>query len=316
MILLLSPIAEKTTNDVIDWFLYWNIPFVRITDKTEPDIELYISDNHIDLSIVGAAIETISAFWVRKGDFVYNTQLNSIPDILKQTIDSYLEKEFHLLVDYIVFKLEQKKRLGNYFESNPNKLLHLQIARDIGLQIPKTYITQTSYRLIDIFKKNGKIINKSIKDSFTLNYNGIYYYNHTEQVEEEIVNDMPPKFFPSLVQEELLKEYELRIVFVNDILYTMAIFSQSDDQTKVDWRNYNYQKPSRLVPYKLPEGVTFLVKKFIQTSGLNTGAIDMVVTKDKRYVFLECNPNGQISMVSEQCNYPIEKYIASYLCYD
>jgi glutathione synthase/RimK-type ligase-like ATP-grasp enzyme len=93
----------------------------------------------------------------------------------------------------------------------------------------------------------------------------------------------------------------------------MAIFSQNDEKTIVDWRNYNHDRPNRKIPFKLPLEVENNIRKFIKASGLNTGAIDMVVTKGRKYVFLECNPNGQISMVSEHCNYFIEKYIADYL---
>lgn len=46
---------------------------------------------------------------------------------------------------------------------------------------------------------------------------------------------------------------------------------------------------------------------------MNTGSIDIVVTKDKRYVFLEINHVGQFGWLSENCNYYIEKHIAQEL---
>ena len=46
---------------------------------------------------------------------------------------------------------------------------------------------------------------------------------------------------------------------------------------------------------------------------LNTGSIDMIVTKENEYIFLEVNPVGQFGMVSQPCNYYLEKKITEYL---
>ena len=43
---------------------------------------------------------------------------------------------------------------------------------------------------------------------------------------------------------------------------------------------------------------------------LDTGSIDFILTPKKEYIFLEINPAGNIEMVSEPCNYYIEKRIA------
>jgi D-alanine-D-alanine ligase-like ATP-grasp enzyme len=44
--------------------------------------------------------------------------------------------------------------------------------------------------------------------------------------------------------------------------------------------------------------------------GINSGSIDMVYTKDGRFVFLEVNPVGQFAQVSMPCNYFLEREIA------
>lgn len=35
----------------------------------------------------------------------------------------------------------------------------------------------------------------------------------------------------------------------------MAIFSQENDKTKIDFRNYDIANPNRCVPYKLPRRI-------------------------------------------------------------
>ena len=308
--IILAPKSEKLVNEIITWIKRLKVSFFRITDLDEIKI---INVDILKFKIVyrNSSIknDNILSFWNRKGE------LNTINfnDNKNIKILSHCERESLTVFSYLVQQLEEKKNLGNYFLQIPNKLNHLYLAQKSGLEIPKTTITNNKEAIKSLNKDSPNIINKSLSDSFTGTFNQTYYYNHTERISKEIIEDLEESFFPSLFQEELEKAYELRIVFVQEKLWSMAIFSQNDKKTEVDCRNYNYEKPNRKMPFKLPIEVSENVRKFIRISGLNTGAIDMVVTKDKKYVFLECNPNGQISMVSEHCNYYIEKYIAEYL---
>ena len=54
---------------------------------------------------------------------------------------------------------------------------------------------------------------------------------------------------------------------------------------------------------------TELMKKL----DLNFGSLDIVVTKDKRYVFLEVNPNGQYGAVSLSINANVDYEVAAFL---
>ncbi len=93
----------------------------------------------------------------------------------------------------------------------------------------------------------------------------------------------------------------------------MAIFSQNDDKTKVDYRNYNIEKPNRCAPYSLPQSVESKLFSLMKKIGLNMGSIDMIVTKNTEFVFLEVNPTGQFGWVSENCNYYLEQEIVNCL---
>jgi len=47
--------------------------------------------------------------------------------------------------------------------------------------------------------------------------------------------------------------------------------------------------------------------------GLRFGAIDIIVTPDDRYVFLEINPNGQWLWIEEETGLPIRDAICTEL---
>jgi glutathione synthase/RimK-type ligase-like ATP-grasp enzyme len=77
--------------------------------------------------------------------------------------------------------------------------------------------------------------------------------------------------------------------------------------------NYNFEKPNRTVPYKLSSELMEKLTLLMNDLHMESGSIDIVVTKDKRFVFLEVNPVGQFAQVTGPCNYNLYKVIAEYL---
>lgn len=53
----------------------------------------------------------------------------------------------------------------------------------------------------------------------------------------------------------------MRIFFWKDVFFPVAIFSQKNIKTEMDFRNYDNDAPNRLVAYTLPKGIK---KKTIQ----------------------------------------------------
>lgn len=92
----------------------------------------------------------------------------------------------------------------------------------------------------------------------------------------------------------------------------MAIMSQEDKKTSVDFRNYNMIKPNRRLPYKLPIEIEEKLCQLLNHFKLNFASIDLMV-RGNNFYFLEINPVGQFGMVSGPCNYKIEKLIAKYI---
>lgn len=90
------------------------------------------------------------------------------------------------------------------------------------------------------------------------------------------------------------------------------MFSQNNDSSKIDFRNYS-KKPARRIPFELPEEIKKRTDHLMKTIGLNSGSIDMILTPDNEFYFLEVNPVGQFGMTSIPCNYKLEEIIASKL---
>mgnify|MGYP000874440113 CR=1 FL=1 len=93
----------------------------------------------------------------------------------------------------------------------------------------------------------------------------------------------------------------------------MAIFSQNNPKTQIDFRNYDYDKPNRLNPFKIPIEISNKIIKLMKKLKIICGSIDMIYTPKGEYVFLEVNPIGQFQWLSQNCNYYIEREIANHL---
>lgn len=124
---------------------------------------------------------------------------------------------------------------------------------------------------------------------------------------------LPDVFFPSLVQEKLEKDYEVRIFYFLGQFFCMAIISQDNPQTKIDFRKYDIKKPNRFVPCEIDFVTKTKIKEFMNNMNLNIGSLDFVKTISGELFFLEVNYMGQFGMVDFPCNYGIHKFIAETL---
>jgi hypothetical protein len=139
------------------------------------------------------------------------------------------------------------------------------------------------------------------------------HFLYTTTLDLAAVDELPERFGPSLFQERIEKDYELRIFYLAGECYGMAIFSQNDPQTRDDFRHYNRVRPNRMVPLRLGAGLEERLRALMADLALETGSIDLLQAKDGREVFLEINPVGQFGMVSKPCNYHLEKKVAELL---
>jgi glutathione synthase/RimK-type ligase-like ATP-grasp enzyme len=116
----------------------------------------------------------------------------------------------------------------------------------------------------------------------------------------------------TLVQEHIRKIADLRIFYLDGKIFSTAIFSQNDPQTRIDFRRYNDENPNRIQPFKLPDAEEDKIRQLMKKLDYKTGSIDYIYSCDKRFVFLEINPIGQYGFISGGANLFLNKEIAQY----
>ncbi|MEO5776231.1 MAG: grasp-with-spasm system ATP-grasp peptide maturase [Flavobacterium sp.] len=308
MIFILSNNNDTSTKYVIEWLNFLKKDWLCI--NAQDNVEIEFCGDEIILKTVSFSIKLseIKGFWYRRGylsvnnDFI--TQINQF--------DSLQSEELNYLIQFIYYKLTKIKNINSIANSDVNKLIVNDIAKELGILTPRDLLFSNANDLKSELKKDStSYITKVISGRCMQNFEDFTIFNYTNLVEIDKIKT--ETFFPSLIQNYIDKKYELRIFYLDGDFYTMAIFSQNDNKTNIDFRNYNYDRPNRTVPFKLPKEIESSLNLLMKKLDLNCGSIDMVVTPKNEYVFLEVNPIGQFGMISYPCNYNLEKKIAEYL---
>ncbi|MCC7050252.1 MAG: grasp-with-spasm system ATP-grasp peptide maturase [Bacteroidia bacterium] len=312
MILIVSANYESSTSSVAEWLLYYKKKYTIITETNTVSDILCTEYNKGKGGLVITTtsneqidFKKISAVWYRRGRFNFERMPQADIDIINEKI----AEEWNIINDILMIKCKEKIYVGDYFKSSLNKIEVLKIAKEVGLNIPDTIITSNKGE-INERSRSSKIINKTIGEVIHAVIDKKVYINRTVEIDAE---KLPNTFFPSLFQKLIPKKYELRIFYLKGNFYAMAIFSQKDKKTTVDFRNYNYFIPNRTTPYKLPTEIKNKISRLMRQLNLKSGSIDMIVTDEGRFVFLEVNPDGQFGMVSYPCNYFLERRLSKYL---
>lgn len=327
MVLILSTYLDHSSIEVTDWLLHFGKKFKRLNgyDFRDSNVPFKVVSNQkgIKIYIDDVDLDSIQSVFYRRW-ISYNESFKSTIDemdfaypndaaIIKRHMVTEMRKSYLPLFSYLD-KKQSIKCLPNFSSAVIEKTQVLSLAADIGLNTPEWLVCNTRASLLDFSNNYTSIITKPLGEIISYHENEtVLKYVRTEIVDKEIILDMPESFFPSFFQEYIEKEVEIRSFFLNGKFYSMAIFSQLDDKTAIDFRNYNDEHPNRNVPFQLPLTVETKLAKLMSRLSLNTGSIDLIFDKEGDFHFLEINPVGQFGMTSKPCNYYLEKKIAEYL---
>jgi ATP-GRASP peptide maturase of grasp-with-spasm system len=317
MILIIAESNDITTSLVMEWLLADGREVLRvnecdrITDFNINEKEAILQIRKLDGSTALIDMQQVSANWFRKGGLNFKQWLEQEMD--KGDIDKYITAEIQIVADFMHYHLYKNRHLGSFFNSRLNKWLVNALANDVGLKTPAYIISSSRTRLQEFVKKYPDAVTKAIAETVCIQTADSFIIGYTEPVNHDDLALYPETLAPTLLQQKILKKYELRIFYLDGVCYSAAIFSQNDDQTKVDFRKYNWAKPNRTVPYTLPAAIAEKIHLLMGKLRLNTGSIDMLVDETGEYIFLEVNPVGQFGMVSHPCNYYLEKKVARFL---
>lgn len=298
-------------NQVIEWLHRFGIPFICINldDIDIGSTRISLDDNDVCIGTNENGklkIIDLSYSFYRSGGFKFTKRSFKRSKLPKVVGNNYLRLEFNSTADFIYCKIRSKS-LGYISREPLNKLEQLEEAKNHGLTIPKTEILTSRADVIQTFCHNSTVVVKAIQENiYTQLSDGIYFQRATLIA----ASDMPELFFPTLIQEQIEKCFEIRSCYLNSEFYSIAIFDINNDRV-VDMRD-NYENHINL-KFDLPPDIREKLDKLMKTLRLRFGMIDLIYSKDGQFYFLEVNPQGQFDWVSNTGGYNIHKRIAEFL---
>jgi ribosomal protein S6-L-glutamate ligase RimK-like protein len=198
-----------------------------------------------------------------------------------------------------------------------NKVKQLTIAREIGFRIPETLVSSRPTDVLTFAKRHGNdVIAKAVKNGFLISRDTVSLI-FTSMIESKDFDSIAncDTVVPNIIQPRLEKDCDLRITVVGDSVYPAAIRSQRHSATSIDWRTWDTVSDVDLVQetYSLPNDVADMCRELNARLDLDFSCIDMVLTKEGAFYFLEVNPNGQWAWVEEMVGLPIRDAIIDHL---
>lgn len=251
--------------------------------------------------------DTIDAVWYRK--------------IWKLAVPPQLSPEYHA-----VFTREYRTWMQVFFESishvpwlNPmetdhsvgtNKLRQLRMAAAAGLVIPDTICTNNPEQVNVFFEKqNGRVIMK-LHNALSQSMKGDQPFFPTTVLKEANLQQLASlRYCPMIFQQQVMKQYELRIAYVNGHFFTGKINTQHLQHGKTDWRATSHGEAT-WEDYELPLIIQAKIDALMKSAGLPFGVIDMIRSVSGEYVFLEINPQGEWGMLQRDLGHLIGEKIA------
>lgn len=194
-----------------------------------------------------------------------------------------------------------------------SKIYQLSVARSLGLPIPDTLVSNDPAEVRKFFdEKGGDVIAKPLRLGY-FDYGDRQAGVFTSRVEPDHLEDgLAIRLAPVIYQPLIPKLSDIRVTVVGRRLFAVAIDSQSDPAASVDWRRTENEDLPHSV-HQLPPRLEELCLAYVSSLGLSYGAIDLVLTPEGEYVFLEINPNGQWVWMEEKLGLPISGAVASWL---
>ena len=304
-----------------------HVPIIRIdTEDFWPDVSTVnwgITNNGTTaiLEWNGRRIDADSVRSIYCRDFVF-AKCNRSADITTQLV--YAEARAAL---YGFFRCLENHYWMNppwYDEMADNKPYQMECARNIGLDVPKTLVTNDSAAFLSFYEecKQDVIIKQLseiclIDDSELENQeSGVdadataygFYTNrvlpeHLDKVDETLTT-------PCLFQEHITKKADIRVTIVGNKVFSALIDSQGHQESRIDFR----LKPDLPIHhFELPGSISQKLLKLIHGWNLEFAACDFVLKSEDELVFIEANVEGNWLWIEHELDLPISGAIAGRL---
>ena len=253
------------------------------------------------------AFDEICAAWFRRAGNLFETRLS----MTSEKLDNYVKAQTTATVAALCTNLETLW-VSHPFALRRGEVKALQLAEasKVGLKIPRTLISNSPEQaatFVDALGDTECAIKPLLAVGVTDEAGGFRL---------PLTTTLPPghsldsvALAPTIFQPYVEKAFELRCVVIGDRIFSAKMDSQADEKSRIDWRGGD----PRHEVFELPEEVEAALQRLMESFGLNFASLDMIVTPEGEYVFLELNPNGQWLWLELELGLPLVASMADLL---
>lgn len=183
------------------------------------------------------------------------------------------------------------------YQFHKEKPLQLSKAKQIGVTIPATLISNDPQQVIDFAQEQEKVIFKPV-------YGGAHAQFVTKSHLDAKRLSLALSLSPVTIQE-YIPGTNIRSYVIGDSVYSAEIRSNSLD--------FREDLQAELIPVEVPESVQQQCRAITKALMLEWTAIDWRLKPTGEYVFLEANPSPMFLHEERQTNFPITQQLVKIL---
>ena len=177
------------------------------------------------------------------------------------------------------------------------KPIQLRAARDAGMEVPRTLISQNPKAIRAFADEVGRVVAKPVTGTpYAQTYTGLV--NH-----EMLEDDHQLALCPAIYQEYVPGSDHLRLCCFGECTYAALVSSEA-----LDWR----QGPFDARPVAVPDETQEALRAILRTLGLRMAIVDMKLT-EAGPVWLELNPQGQFLFLEALCDLQLPRRFSEFL---
>lgn len=270
----------------------------RFPSTTRISFELAARSTHLRFVSTSGAVDArdVRAVWSRRSRIGERLSPDLSPSMRRACIDESRAVLHGCLAQLDAFHVDREAAVLRA----SHKPLQLRWALEIGFDVPRTLLTSDGAEARRFAREPLRTLVAKPLTHFRIDEGERARVVLTSRVESrDLEDDAALAVCPTLLQEEVAKALELRVIVVGDEVFAAAVDADAYDHTAVDWRAGARELADRWFAHELPLEVAARVVELVRRFELHYGAIDMILTPDGRYVFLEINPQGEFSWLEE-----------------
>lgn len=279
-----------------------SIDYLRINIEDLLDnVKIDLVPNSKKNSFISYYDETISlnkidAIWFRHFSLESLKFPKNYDDIAKEYVIEQWDGVFESLNNWNI-KVINKYKSWHYLP----KPIQLKIADEIGIKIPKTNITNAKFKTDKIqFMKAVMSHNIEVTPD---RINRIY----GKKANIKNINSGELNITPTIFQNALINNQEVRVTFFGSY-FSSAVYQNVEVD---DWHNQGIFG-FNIMPYKIPDKVLDLLRKFKHKAQLNIGTIDLI-HENNEWFFWEVNTSGDWRWLEVQSKQKISQDCINFL---